>query len=150
MTRFGSEILTSDFPDDDGAAIPEVLAALHVHALSKTALTEAGVITALRGTRLLVPVVARVDAVDERGADKDSHIAAVTFLSQDGRVGLPAFTSLESLSEWDPNARPIPQKAELVAQSCVQQGLDGLLIDMASSHRCALGKAALERLAQQV
>jgi hypothetical protein len=146
MTRFGSEILTSDFPDDDGSANPEVVAALHIHARAKFDLTEAGVITSLRGSRLLVPVVARVDALDETGADKDSHIAAVTFQSRDGRVGLPAFTSLEALAAWDPNARPIPQKAELVAASCLEQGLDALLIDMASEHRCALTRAALERL----
>ena len=70
MTRFGSEILTSNFPDDNGSANPEVMAALHVHALTKTALTEAGVITSLRGTRLLVPVVARADEVDDFGAIK--------------------------------------------------------------------------------
>jgi hypothetical protein len=147
MTRFGSEVLTSEFPDDDGSANQAVVTALHVHALARTALTEAGVITSLRGTRLLVPVVARVDAVDERGADKDSHIAAVTFESQDGRVGLPVFTSLEALTLWDPHARPVPQSAELVARSCVDQNLDGLLIDMASEHRCALGRAGIERLA---
>ncbi len=147
MTRFGSEVLTSNFPDDNGSANPEVMAALHVHALAKTALTEAGVITSLRGTRLLVPVVARADEVDEFGADKDSHIAAVTFKSHDGRVGLPVFTSVEALSLWDPNARPVPQTAELVARSCLDQKLDGLLIDMASDHRCALGRAGIERLA---
>ncbi|MEN9710364.1 MAG: hypothetical protein RL441_356 [Actinomycetota bacterium] len=146
MTRFGSEILSSDFPDDDGSANPELLAALHLHLRARTELTEAAIITSLRESRLLVPVVARVDEVDERGADKDSHIAAVTFQSRDGRVGLPAFTSLETLKQWDPEARPVPQKAVLVAASCLEQGLDALLIDMASEHRHALTADALKRL----
>lgn len=146
MTRFGSEISQSAFPNDDGAAHPAVLTALHVHAASKSALTEAGVITSLRGTRLLVPIVAKADTVDDAGQEKDSHIAAVTFESRDGRIGLPAFTSLESMREWNPVARPVPQFAENVAQSCLDQGLDALLIDMASAHRCALTHAALERL----
>ena len=146
MTRFGTDITPSSFPDDDGAADSEVLAALHIHAASQSALTEAGVITSLRGTRLLVPIVAHADSVDETRAEKDSHIAAVTFESRDGRVGLPAFTSLDSLREWNPEARPLPQFAENVAQSCIDQGFDALLIDMASSHRCALTKPALIRL----
>lgn len=147
MTRFGTEIAASAFPDDDGSANPEVLAALHIHAVSKSALTEAGVITSLRGARLLVPIVAQADAVDASGVEKDSHIAAVTFESRDGRVGLPAFTSVETLLAWDPQARPIPQLAQHVAQACLDQGHDALLIDMASSHRCALTSAALRRLA---
>lgn len=146
MTRFGSEILTSDFPDDDGAAHPELLAALHLHTKVHSDLTEAGILTSLRSSRLLVPVVARADALDESGADKDSHIAAVTFRSRDGRTGLPAFTSMETLKEWDPEARPVPQKAVLVAASVLEQGLDALLIDMASAHRHALSAAALRRL----
>jgi hypothetical protein len=147
MTKFGHEIHQSAFPDDDGSATPAVRLALEIHHRTQSALSLAGVITELRHSRLLVPVIAVADQIDEHGADKDSHISSVIFQSNDGRRGMPAFTGTDSLSVWQPDARPIAQYAYAVAQSCLEAELDGLLIDMASPHRVAISGEALKRLA---
>jgi hypothetical protein len=147
MTRFGNEILTSDFSGDDGSADPQLLVALNLNAQMQSVLTENSILQALTTARLLVPVVAQVDSLNENGTEKDSHIAQVTFKSADGRVGLPAFTSIQALGDWDPSARPIAQWAHAIALNCVESDLDALLIDMASPHRFALQGLALIQLA---
>ncbi len=149
MTKYGSEIFSSDFAGDDGSADPQLLIALNLNSQMPSPLTEASIIKALSTSRLLVPVVAQVDSLNEDGSEKDSHISQVTFKSADGRIGLPAFTSLQSLNDWDPNARPIPQWAKAIALTCVESNLDALLIDMASPHRFALQGLSLMQLASQ-
>lgn len=147
MTRFGSEVFTSEFSDDDGSANPQLLIALNLNTHMPSKQTEESIINALSSSRLLVPVVAQVESVNLDGSEKDSHISQVTFKSQDGRVGLPVFTSLQSLSDWDPNARPVPQWATAIALSCIESNLDAMLIDMASPHRFAVQGLALIQLA---
>lgn len=149
MTKFGSEIFSSDFAGDDGSADPQLLIALNLNSQMPSALTESSIINALSTARLLVPVVAQVDSLNEDGSEKDSHISQVTFKSADGRIGLPAFTSLQALNDWDPSARPIPQWAKAIALTCVKSNLDALLIDMASPHRFAVQGLSLMQLASQ-
>ncbi len=148
MTRFGTEIFTSDFAGDDGSADPQLLVALNQNAQMPSVITESVILSALATARLLVPVVAQVDSLNEDGSEKDSHIAQVTFKSANGRVGLPVFTSLQSLKDWDPNARPIAQWANAIALSCVESNFDAMLIDMASPHRFAVQGIALLQLAK--
>lgn len=147
MTRFGNEILTSDFSGDDGSADPQLLVALNLNVQMPSVLTQNSVLQALTSARLLVPVVAQVDSKNDDGTEKDSHIAQVTFKSVDGRVGLLAFTSIQALQDWDPNARPIAQWASSIAKACVESDFDALLIDMASPHRFAVQGLALLQLA---
>ncbi len=85
----GARILQPGFPGDTGEADPELAAALA--AQDGTAATFAGVVAALAGTRLLVPVVAVLGEVevDEAGLahDKSSDMAAVLLTGADGRAG---------------------------------------------------------------
>jgi hypothetical protein len=130
-------------PDDDGAADPQVTAALA--RLARTpddgaARVEA--LTALAGTRLLVPVVATADevVVDEAGLahDKSSDMATVMLTGADGRLALLAFTGLASLERWDASARPVPVAAPLAAQAALQDGAAALLLDLAGPERLVL------------
>src|SRR5215472_10042085 len=98
--------------NDDGSAEPGVAAALADFAAGQG--TEHAVMTALAGSRLLVPVVAVLaDQLDpaepspaaEPGAprsaihgEKASEMAMPTLIGVDGRRAVPAFTSLDSLS----------------------------------------------------
>jgi hypothetical protein len=147
MTRFGSEVFTSEFSGDDGSANPQLLIALNLNTQMPSVITEDSIINALTSSRLLVPVVAQVESVNADGSEKDSHISQVTFKSQDGRVGLPVFSSLQSLADWDPNARPVPQWATAIALTCIESNLDAMLIDIASPHRFAVQGLALIQLA---
>jgi hypothetical protein len=148
MTHFGSEILGSEFPNDDGLANPELLLALEAHSKNATTYNNAQVLAAIANSpRLLIPVVAQIDTQNDDGTEKDSSIMSVTFESSDGRIGLPVFTGTESLAEWDPEARPIPRSAKDIARSCLAENFDAMLLDMGSDHRYVIAKSSMEILA---
>jgi hypothetical protein len=138
------------FPDDDGAADPLVTSALAGLAAGETSYAVA--LAALRANRLLVPVVALLGEVeyDDQGLahDKTSDMAAVVLTGKDGRLALLAFTSLETLQRWDPEARPVPVATQLAAQSALQNDAAALLVDVAGPHTFVLEGEDLVAVAQ--
>jgi hypothetical protein len=120
-------------PDDTGAADPALAAALTAYAGDPS--REPEVLAALPGARLLVPVVAELGEA-ERGADglvrdKSADMATVLMRGADGRLALLAFTGLEAMQRWDPDARPVPVPASTAALAAMQDGAEALLIDVA-------------------
>ena len=140
----GRSIDTPDaFSGDDGRADPRWEAA-YADAAEVEALLRSGV-------RLLVPIVAVLDEADlETGADKSSHMASVSLVQADGRRGLLAFTGLESLARWDPAARPVPVTSHQVAAAALDEGADGVLVDLAGPVRFAIDGELLAELARAV
>jgi hypothetical protein len=124
-------------PDDAGAADPELAAALAAYAADPT--REPDVLAALAEARLLVPVVAALGESDAGPDglvhDKSSDMATVLMRSADGRLALLAFTGLEALKRWDPDARPVPVPARTAALAAIQDGAEALLIDLAGPVR---------------
>lgn len=103
------------------------------------------------GVRLLVPIVAVLDESDpETGADKSSHMASVSLVQDDGRRGLLAFTGIETLARWDPAARPVPVTSHQVAAAALEEGADGVLVDLAGPVRFAIDGELLLELARGV
>jgi type III secretion system (T3SS) SseB-like protein len=126
-------------PGDRGDADPVVAAALTAFAAGQD--SEHAALTALASARLLVPVVALL-AEDEAGAgqagaaegggpecatqpqgsrrprrlrrEKVSEMALPTLVGKDGRRAVLAFTSLDALARWRPDARPVPVPASRV------------------------------------
>jgi hypothetical protein len=124
-------------PDDDGEAEPALAAALAAYAADPA--REPEVLEALAGSRLLVPVVA-VLGESETGRDglvhdKSSDMATVLMRGADGRLALLAFTGLDALRRWDPDARPVPVPAATAARAAVQDGAAALLLDVAGPVR---------------
>lgn len=121
------------FAGDDGSADPAVAAALAAYASDRSRYADA--LAAVLGSRVLVPVVALLGEVetgdDGLAREKDSDMATVLLTGRDGRTGLLAFTSLDALRAWDPQARPVPVPARTAAASAVQEGADALLLDLA-------------------
>jgi hypothetical protein len=152
--RFGGmQIPEPEFADDDGSADPRLAEVLALHSLGEARLSD--VVRALHGTRLMAPLMAVLDSVEdsvEAGApgpgEKDSHMATVSLLSPDGRRGLLAFTSVASMAAWDPAARGIPASAQRVAGAALQEGADAVLLDLAGPVRLALQGQALHALAE--
>jgi type III secretion system (T3SS) SseB-like protein len=125
-------------PEDRGGADPRVAAALAAFAAGQEG--EHAVLAALATARLLVPVVAvlaeaagdeRVGAVaddEQAGAaitgkagrrgrlrrEKVSEMALPTLVGKDGRRAVLAFTCLEAMARWRPDARPVPVPATRV------------------------------------
>ncbi|WP_274556277.1 SseB family protein [Streptomyces spiramyceticus] len=120
------------FSDDDGTADPQLTAALAAWSTDRSA--EPQVLRALKGARLLVPVVAVLGEVetDENGLrrEKTSDMAVPTLQAGDRRA-LPAFTSIASLALWNPEARPVAVPLHQALQAVAHEKADTLVLDLA-------------------
>ncbi|HUY45373.1 MAG TPA: SseB family protein [Streptosporangiaceae bacterium] len=201
------------FPGDDGAADPAVLAALAAYAAGQG--SEHAALTALAGSRLLVPVVAVLteaegtggashgqgsgagpalshdlgneeeppqgesqgngrepvagqdngqEAVADQGQgtggapgqgsggadglrrEKTTEMALPTLVGRDGRHAILAFTSLDALTRWRADARPVPVPAAR-AWLAGTQDASAVVIDVAGPVPLAVDGARLAALA---
>ncbi|CAL9623585.1 hypothetical protein SUDANB145_05894 [Streptomyces sp. enrichment culture] len=137
------------YSDDDGSADPRLSAALAAWAEDRTAL--APVLAALKGARLLVPVVAVLGEAeeDENGLrrEKTSDMAVPT-LKAGGRTALPAFTSTGSLARWDPAARPVAVPLHQALRAAAHEKADTVVLDLAGPVPFELTGPALLALAE--
>jgi hypothetical protein len=141
------------FRDDRGGADPQVAEALAAYQAGQG--SEQAALGALSAARLLVPVIA-VLASPEGGpaapldssaqGDKDSEMVLPTLIGQDGRAAVLAFTGLEALSRWRPDARPVPAEAGKVWRAAVDDGC-AVVIDVAGPVPLAVEGARLAALA---
>jgi hypothetical protein len=130
---------------DTGAADPAISRALD--AWQRGACSEHAALLALSRARLLVPVVAMLTSVDEQtGADKESEMALPTLIGRDGRAAIIAFTGVESLARWRPDARPVLTPAARVWQAARAEA-EAVVIDVAGPVPFVVEGARLAALA---
>jgi hypothetical protein len=145
------------FRDDNGAADPHVAAALAGYQAGRG--SEQAALTELATARLLVPVVAvladgsAADGSADRDKagvaadrDKNSEMVLPTLIGRDGRPAVLAFTSLDALARWRPDARPVPAEAGRVWRAAVADGC-AVVIDVAGPVPFAVEGARLGALA---
>jgi hypothetical protein len=144
------------FRDDDGSADPRAAAALAAFAAGEG--SEHDALTALACSRLLVPVVASLsDDAGPHGAqphgvrqhasgEKGSEMSLPTLVGRDGRRAVPAFTCLEALARWRPDARPVPALASLVWPAAIADAC-AVVVDVAGPVPLAIEGARLAALA---
>ena len=149
------------FRGDRGAADPEVTAALAAYQAGQG--SEQAALGALAAARLLVPVIAVLaggsatpeqrtpeQRTPEQGfkeqGDKDSEMVLPMLLGRDGRPAVLAFTGLEALARWRPDARPMPAEAHRVWRAAVADGY-AVVIDVAGPVPLAVEGARLAALA---
>jgi len=110
-----------------------------------------GVVEALRGARLLSPLIAEAGdfLLTESGAvvEKTQELSVVHVEGPDGRAVAPVFSSVERMSEWNPEARPVPVEAVRAALATVADGLDVMVLDPGSPRQVAVRRGALKALA---
>ncbi|WP_041822109.1 SseB family protein [Streptomyces davaonensis] len=139
----------SPFSDDDGSVDPALSAALTAWSEDRTAV--APVLAALKGARLLVPVVAVLGEVeeDENGLrrEKTSDMAVPTLRAGD-RKALPAFSSIDSLARWDPAARPVAVALHQALEAASHEKADTIVLDMSGPVPFELTGPALLALAE--
>jgi len=147
----GRAFEASPWTGDDGtapAAYTEALAAFHAGESGPEA-----VVDALRGARLLVPLLAEVGETGETASghafDKRAELALVTVAGPDGRRVLPAFSSAAAMAAWNPDARPVPAPARQVALGAAGDGTELVVID-AATDRFGLRRSTLEALARDL
>jgi len=131
---------------DTGGADPEVAEALAnwQHGTG----SEHDALRALAATRFLVPVVAVLTVQDEQTkADKESEMALPTLIGNDGRAAIIAFTGVETMTRWRPDARPVATPAARVWHAAVAEG-QAVVIDVAGPSPFVIEGARLATLAQ--
>ncbi|WNI25751.1 SseB family protein [Streptomyces sp. ITFR-16] len=137
------------YSDDNGSADPALTEALAAWSEDRTAVGP--VLAALRGARLLVPVVAVLGEAeeDENGLrrEKTSDMAVPT-LRAGGRRALPAFTSTAALARWDPQARPVAVPLHQALQAAAHEKADTVVLDLAGPVAFELTGSALLALAE--
>jgi len=134
------------FRGDRGAADPRVTAALAAYQAGQG--SEQAALTALAATRLLVPVIAVLGAgtAGQEQGDKDSEMMLPKLIGRDGRPAVLAFTGLDALARWRPDARPVPAEADRVWRAAVADGC-AVVIDVAGPVPLAVEGARLAALA---
>ncbi|MFL6181762.1 MAG: SseB family protein [Actinomycetes bacterium] len=136
----GATVPTPPIPDDDGGASPELRRELDQLARGRG--SGPAVLTALSAARLFVPVVAvlETESIDADGLrhENQSSMATVLIDSPEHGRALLAFSCLESLSRWRPDARPVPTAAPLAARAAVGESADALVVDVAGPTPFAL------------
>jgi hypothetical protein len=132
------------FRDDDGAADPRVTTALAAYQAGQG--SEHDALTALAAARLLVPVIAVLADGSAAEVDKNSEMVLPTLIGQDGRPAVLAFTGLDTLARWRPNARPVPAEADRVWRAAAADGC-AVVIDVAGPVPLAVEGTRLAALA---
>ncbi len=153
----GRQLTGTGFDTDTGAADPRLLALLTARGNEPASRAEAAVadpevafeddirlVELVAAARLIVPVVAvagETAEVNGLTSDASSDMAAVTLVAPGGQhKALPVFTSLQTLADWDPGARPVPVTAQRAAQAAVQEGCQEVVLDIgAPSYRVLRG-----------
>ena len=110
------------------------------------------VLEALRGTRLLIPLVAELGdssvGVHGQRVDKSADLAIVAVSTPDGKTAIPAFSSVSEMTKWNSTARPVPVPAVKAALAAASDGHERLVIDPAS-RALVVRRPALAALAQE-
>lgn len=134
---------------DDGAADPDLLAALH--AFARGTATASDVVEAVRGARMLVPLLAHAgetgETPDGRLVDKTQELSIATVAAPDGRAVLPAFTSVAALTSWNATARPVPAAGPRVALAAASEQTELVVVDPTSVTEFVLRRPAVKALA---
>lgn len=116
-------------------------------------------VVALCTSRLLMPIVAsgdegdqslRLSSGDVQQPDPNRHaeMAAVTIANQAGERALLAFTGVDSMTAWDPKARPVPCTLDDLAATVTEAGATHLLVDVAGPVQFVVEPALVAELAQ--
>jgi hypothetical protein len=131
---------------DTGEADPKVTEALtNWH---RGAGSEHDALQALAAARFLVPVVAILTVHDqETKAEKESEMALPTLIGNDGRAAIIAFTGVETMKRWRPDARPVVTPAARVWRAAVAES-QAVVIDVAGPSPFVVEGARLASLAR--
>jgi hypothetical protein len=138
------------FANDDGSARPELISAIQDFHTSGDA---SKVFMEFSKSRLLIPLLAELG---ESGAgahgqtvDKSADLSIVNVETPDGQVGLPVFSSVETMLRWNKVARPVPSDAIRVALAAASEGTTRIVLDPGSETEFAFRRAAIAAIAQQ-
>jgi hypothetical protein len=148
----GRHFTPTAFEGDDGAAPPALVDAITAFRAGRAG--QADVVAALRGVRLLVPLLAQLgeSGIGPTGqkVDKSADLALVTVGAPDGRRVLPAFSSVDAMRRWNATARPIPVESERAALAAAAEDTDLIVLDPRSDTEFVVRRPAVWALGRGV
>ncbi|MES1171329.1 MAG: SseB family protein [Actinomycetota bacterium] len=125
------EIPESIFADDDGSADARLAQALIKFSRGKGPLSD--VVDALAYARVLIPVFAHGEDrhVGKHGLEQDTvaSTGVVAVQMPDGRAALPAFTDVDAMRLWNPDARPIPAEGPRAALAAINEEWSAIVLN---------------------
>lgn len=131
------DLASPAFPDDDGTTDAMLAAALG---------DDVAVLEVLGDVRVFVPIIPLLGEIAAEG-DKNADMAAVLMTGADGRTALLAFSSVQTMAAWDPQARPVPVIGRDAARATLAEDAGALLLDLGSDSFCVIETADVEHLA---
>ena len=126
------------FLGDDGAVDPRLATALGDHEQ---------VFTVLSQVRVFVPIVAILGDSTPTGGDKNADMAAVLMTGADGRTALLAFSSIQTMTQWNADARPVPILGADAARAALDEKASAVLLDLGGSGFTVIEAEDLQHLA---
>jgi hypothetical protein len=129
---------------DRGEADPKVAQALDDWDSGQ--ITEREMLETIRGSRVLVPVVAVAMKGVGGESGKQTDMAIPRLVGKDGRAAMMAFTSVDSLSDWEPDARPVPMPARQACEAAIAEDC-ALVVDVGGPVQVTLEGARLNAIA---
>ena len=127
----GREFQPNAHAGDDGTT-PETVAAA-IRAFRDGSVTFGELAAALADSRALIPLITRAgddfDAENPVMEDKIQELAVVTVAGPNGTTAYPAFTSVDAMRAWNPDARPIPIELRRVCLAAAGEGADRVVIN---------------------
>jgi SseB protein N-terminal domain len=146
----GRHFEPNESANDDGSAPKQLIEAIRRFRAHEVG--QADVVDAVRGSRLLVPLIAELGESghnqDGQFIDKSQELSIVTVAGPDGRTVLPAFSSVDAMNKWNPAARPIPADAVRVALAAASEQTDIVVLDATSETEFVIRRPALWAIAQ--
>jgi hypothetical protein len=127
----GRQFAPNPDASDDGSA-PDAFVTARL-AFREGRLSASALLDAIAACRFLIPLVAVAgeEGLNDMGVrvDKTQELSIITVAGPDGRPILPVFSSVEAMSVWRADARPVPASAQRVALAAASEGTDRVVID---------------------
>lgn len=146
----GRSFRANDRSGDDGSAPPALVET--IAALRKGEGSEGAVVSILRDSRVLIPLVshAGTEGTTAEGlrVDKTQELSIVTVEGPDGRTVMPIFSSVGAMQRWDSVARPIPVEMRRAALAAADEQTDVAVLDPTSDSEFVVRRPALWAIAQ--
>ena len=116
--------------------------------------TSEEVLKAIGQARLLIPLIANLGEAGEGAhghqVDKSADLSIVTVLTPDNQRALPVFSSVATMTKWNPEARPVPNDGRKVALAAASEGNTRLVLDPMSETEFVVKRPGIAAIAQGI
>ena len=140
------------FADDDGKAPAELIEVIKKFRAGQVGAED--VVDQIRVSRLLVPLLANLGESEEGAhghkVDKSAELSIVTVKSPDDQDSLVVFSSVESMTLWNKESRPVPTDAIRVSLAAASQMSTRVVLDPGSESEFVIRRPAIAKIAQSL